>query len=101
MGAQFLCRESATDVGYRVIVTALAEDRPGSWVVVRAIPNPEREPTPHDLRTDIDVRIEWRTLTQSGDEQRHRTARVIVKSFNDEDGWIEFERIPDVDTTQV
>lgn len=37
--------------------------------------------------------MEWKVLNRSPEEQRHFTARFILKSDNHDDGWVEFEEI--------
>lgn len=52
-----------------------------------------RTTTEDDPAAGRPTTIEWKVLQRSPDEQRHLTARLIAKSHNDNDGWIEFEEI--------
>jgi hypothetical protein len=93
VGAQFLHRVHRDDAGIQVTVVELDPHQPKQRVIVRYEPVPGRPPTPHDPPVDQRVSVEWRALTAPDAEQRHRTARLIENSYDDADGWIEYERI--------
>jgi hypothetical protein len=93
VGALFLHRVHRDDVGIQVTVVELDARQPRQRVIVRYEPTTGRTPTPHDPPVDQRVSIEWRALTATDADQRHRTALLIEKSYDDADGWIEYERI--------
>lgn len=93
VGERFLWRASPDDEGMLGTVVGLDRLHPKIKVRVKWISPPDREPSQHDYSTDTVTIMEWGSLTRSPADQRHRTALLIANSFNDEDGWIEYERI--------
>lgn len=91
VGAQFLRRDTAEDLGTVVTVLELGLD----WkrqVLVEEVALEGRPPTEFDHRPGLRVNIDWRALNLSEAEQRHATAHMI-RSYDDADGWIRFERV--------
>ena len=90
VGRRFMRRETRADPGIGVEVVDLDPRQPQDRVIVRYTATAGRSPTRYDPPSDT-VSIEWKILTQSPSEQRHRTARLIEQSFDDNDGWLQFE----------
>lgn len=93
VGVQFRKRYTANDSGTILTVIGLA---PSEWrtdVVLEEAAPPGRIPTEFDS-TLTTVQMKWSTLVTPHSVQRHATARLMMKSFDDSDGWVEFERIP-------
>ncbi len=56
--------------------------------------NPDgREPHDDDYEVGQRIGMAWKDLTMPAADQRHRTARLIARSDDDNDGWVEFERM--------
>lgn len=92
VGARFRWKASKEDVGMIGTVIRLAEQQSRLRVVVDFESPVGRPPTKYDYQAPTS--IEWKVLTAPDDEQIHRTARMNAKSFDDNDGWVEFEQLP-------
>ncbi|MBK5333638.1 MAG: hypothetical protein JJD93_16800 [Ilumatobacteraceae bacterium] len=88
VGKVFLRHYSNNDAGVRVVVLALSTDDPDHKVLLEYPPN---DANPDGLR----VKTEWRAMTEPDDVQRHRTARTIAQSYDDSEGWVEWELLPE------
>lgn len=91
VGARFLRRHTAEDSGTIVTIVDLGRD----WtrqVLVEEFSPEGRQPTEFDSEIWTRTNVEWAALTRPAPEQIHRTARMS-DSFDDADGWVEFERI--------
>ena len=91
VGATFLRRHTAEDPGTVVTVLELASD----WrnkVLVEEAAHEGRPPPELDHQMWIRTSVDWRVLTLPDRDQRHATAHM-VRSYDDADGWIEFERV--------
>lgn len=93
VGATFRRRYTAEDTGTLLTVVGLDERAWRSRVLVEESAPDGRTPTGHESPDFARTSFEWSSLTMPHADQRHRTARVIERSHNDEDGWVEFERI--------
>lgn len=93
IGRVFRRRLSADDPGMIGKIVDLYERDPKSTVVVIWTSPPGRDPTEADPPAGERSGIAWRYLHESAAVQKHRTARMNLKSDNDEDGWVEFEEI--------
>ncbi|MDO8392472.1 MAG: hypothetical protein Q7V57_18515 [Actinomycetota bacterium] len=94
VGARFLRRVTSSDAGLLLEVVGLDPRRPRDHVLVTQEPLPGRVPTPHDP-VGGQSSMAWRQLNEAPADQIHKTARLVNQSYDDADGWIEFERIPD------
>lgn len=95
VGKRFRFRTSARDSGMLGEVVELDPRDAHRRVIVVWSDSPGRTATDDDYTVGQRVSIEWRHLTEAADRQRHRTARTIAQSFEDSDGWTQFERIDD------
>lgn len=93
VGAKFTFRASQIDIGMVGEVASLYEGHPLDQVRVQWSSPVGRTPTVDDPRTNGAVIMSWRDLTKSPNEQRHWTAKLRTKTFDDTDGWIQYERI--------
>ena len=93
VGAKFRKRYTADDTGTIVTVRELRNPNWQEMVNVKEVAPAAREPTEFDNQFPARYGIKWSDLTKSDSEQRHLTARVMAESFDDADGWIEFERL--------
>ncbi len=92
IGATFLQRSDPDDPGVILTVDDLDPKAPHHRVMVLSEPAPDRVDRDHGLSPGR-VSMEWRFLTLPEAEQRHRTARLIEDSFDDNLGWVEVERL--------
>lgn len=94
VGTRFRWRGTPDDVGMIGTVLRLSRQHPRLFVVVQWESPPGRNPDERDDSTTEPTSIEWRVLNEPEAAQRHWTARCILDSYNDEDGWIQYERLP-------
>lgn len=92
VGRLFLQRVTPDDPGMIGKVVSLDARRNGYVFVIWENP-PGRRSTVGDPTTGRPIGIEWRQLIKPTDDQRHITARVDLKSFDDNDGWVVFEAL--------
>ncbi len=93
IGVRFRWRASANDPGMMGTIVDLDSRSPKERVIMQFSSPDGREPTPRDF-SDHRTSVEWEALNRSVADQRHRTARTIAHSCNDDNGWVEFERLP-------
>ena len=93
VGACFLHRTSPTDPGMVGRVIGLDARHPGLKVRVTWSSPPGRNSTEHDCQVDTPVTMDWDNLVMSHTAQRQWTARNILDSYDDADGWVQYERI--------
>jgi hypothetical protein len=84
VGVRFLVRESKDDPG--TLIEVIGIDPKARKARVRAIPLDRSDDPPVTL-------IAWDTLTRPADQQRHATARLDADSYDDNDGWVRYERV--------
>jgi len=91
VGRRFLFRAHAGDPGMIGDVIELHHLHPRTMVRVQWTSQPGREPHEDDYSTDRPIGMEWRQLTRSPDYWRHHTAHFVLKSDDDDDGWVMYE----------
>lgn len=91
VGRKFIRRSNPEDPGMLGEVVDLARDRPGEVVIVLWSNPPGRVSHDRDYEDGARLGIEWRHLTASPAQQKHYTARMLERSSDDADGWVEFE----------
>jgi len=93
VGKRFLRRRFKGDVGMVGEVVEL-DRRDMFQRVIMTWSNPEgRAPHEDDDNVGQRISIAWKDLALSAEAQRHRTARLDLKSDKDDDGWVEFEML--------
>lgn len=87
-------RADAEDQGMVGVVKELGRGSEWKTKVTIVWDNPSgRKPRDYDYVAGQPIVIEWRHLTASANVQRHRTARLMLNSTNDNDGWVEYEQL--------
>lgn len=93
VGRTFRYRTSAGDPGMVGEIVDLHRDHPELMVIMTWKNPPGRAASDDDFSEGQRIGIEWKQLRKSESDQKHRTARMIARSNNDADGWVEFEEI--------
>ena len=92
VGRLFRQRLTPDDPGMFGKVVRLDAQRRGYVFVIWVNP-PGRKTTVGDPTAGQSIGTEWRQLIKPADDQRHITARVDLKSLDDNDGWVVFEEV--------
>lgn len=93
VGAVFVRRNDHPDRIDEVLrVVALDGQRWRQRVVVEVFTDPH-EASPAPAAGPKRVSMEWRSLTEPIAAQKHRTARLVLDSFDDSEGWMHTERV--------
>lgn len=86
VGARFRRREDKDDPGSIMEVIGLAPRQPRFQVRIRAVEAAPDSPA---------VLVQWSDLTKSERAQRYENARLQLDSYDENDGWVTYERLPD------
>lgn len=93
VGKRFIRRTDPGDPGMAGEVVDLDPRDPKRRVILIWTSTEGRRPRADDYVPGRRISISWKDLTLSEAAQRHRTARIIAKSSDDSDGWVEFESL--------
>ena len=92
VGSRWLFHASPHDSGMEGEVLDLDRKAWKNRVIVEWSNPLGRAPT-QDNHTEGRVSMEWDVLVRPQAEQRHWSARVLLKSDDDSDGWVMYERL--------
>jgi hypothetical protein len=93
VGKQFVRRVYKGDPGMVGQVVELNQRDPTRSVILTWSSPAGREPHEDDYEVGQRIGMAWKDLTMPAPDQRHRTARLIARSGDDNDGWVEFESL--------